>query len=45
MPIRSRARSAQAVRRDGEILDAALAEVVGSGIDPSACTPWPGGWG
>lgn len=39
MPIRSRARSAQAVRRDGEILDAALAEVVGSGIDPLGMHP------
>ena len=39
MPIRARARSAQSVRRDGEILDAALEEVVQSGVDQLGMHP------
>lgn len=39
MPIRARARSAQSVRRDGEILDAALEEVVQSGTDQLGMHP------
>lgn len=39
MPIRARARSAQSVRRDGEILDAALEEVVQSGLDQLGMHP------
>ena len=39
MPIRSRARSAQSLRRDEQILDAALAEVVAVGFDPLGMHP------
>lgn len=39
MPIRARARSAQSVRRDGEILDAALEEVIHSGLDQLGMHP------
>lgn len=39
MPIRSRARTAQSLRRDAEILDAALVEVVETGCDALGMHP------